>query len=273
MTVLVMMITMFSSMCSAKNVTVQGQGASEVTAKNDALRCAVEDAVGFMVDARTWIENAALVEDKVVTRSKGYITSYKILNKYKDGDRWKVTVNAEVVDDPSKVKELMSTLTKEGLIKDYLGNPRIAVIMQTEDKVRATGAEVEIIRGFKAAGFNNMVACDSVQQSNDLAALAQSLEADILIVGSVVNEELGDVGRYLKHNRATNIMSCRTHINAEMYYAKTGRLVATEGRNASAVDISSDTALQKAEQKVGKEIGEHFAEQLLILGARLEKYM
>lgn len=62
----------------AKQVTVEGVGSTVRSAEQDALRNAVESAMGTVVDSHTLSEEHLLIEDRVLTHSRGYITDYKV---------------------------------------------------------------------------------------------------------------------------------------------------------------------------------------------------
>lgn len=271
--VLICILSVFSATGWAKNVTVEGYGATEQAAKQDALRYAIEDAVGVMVNSKTWVDKASLIEDKVITRSRGYITGYRVVGKSRLQDGWRVVVNAEVVDDPSKVKALMNILTKEGLVQDVLGNPRIAVLIQDKKTGEEnTALETAVVKSFMSNGFTNIVDIGERRQELFNGSLeAMDLAADVLIVGEVSNEAIGDVGRFLPENRTTGIESCRAIVNARIYNVKTGRIWATDSRSANGVGISQEIAQYKANQKVAETLSNYLVEQVLVLAAKIER--
>lgn len=267
---LVIVMTLLCTVCSAKNVTVNGFGNSESEAKNDALRMAVEKASGVMIDSKTWIDKLVVIEDKITSRSRGYITNYNVVNSSNNGGTWNVTLNVDVVDDPNSVNELMNALTREGLVQEVALNPRIAVIIPERHinyRVPDPAGETAVVKKFIESGFNNMVDISDVRlklnrpmymTESELASMAHSLRADILIVGEAFSEGAGDVGRFLPGNQRTNIQSCRARVEAKMYYARTGQIIATDGKHASGADISEAIAGKKALAKAGEELGEYF---------------
>ena len=78
----------------ATEVTAVGQAAimsNDVSmardkAIEDALRKAVEQAVGAMVSSETVTQNYELLSDKILSKSKGYVRSYKIATEKKGDD-------------------------------------------------------------------------------------------------------------------------------------------------------------------------------------------
>ena len=65
-------------------------------AVDDALRKAVEQAVGTLISSDTVTENFQLISDKIISQAKGYIRRYKVLSEEKEDGVYSVTVEAEV---------------------------------------------------------------------------------------------------------------------------------------------------------------------------------
>ena len=80
----------------AKEVVSMGYGNTAKLAEADALRNAVENVMGMVVDSTTITEKHQLIEDNVLTHSRGYITDYEVLFKNKIKDGWQVQVRAGV---------------------------------------------------------------------------------------------------------------------------------------------------------------------------------
>jgi hypothetical protein len=97
-----------------KTVTVIGRGIGLdlESAQKDALKSAVEKAVGLLLDAETILENDEIVE-RILTYSGAYIEKYETLEtKQEDSGLWRVKVKAEV-----KKTQLEEKLVEEKLIK------------------------------------------------------------------------------------------------------------------------------------------------------------
>ena len=58
--VAILSMAMYSS-ALAKNITITGVGITENAATNDALRCAVEQAVGVLIDSETIIDKNVVI--------------------------------------------------------------------------------------------------------------------------------------------------------------------------------------------------------------------
>ncbi|GHV22485.1 hypothetical protein AGMMS49959_13370 [Planctomycetales bacterium] len=95
---------------SAESETVEvvatGVGKDSNAAVKNALRAAVEQAVGALVDTETLAKNDELVSDQILTYSAGYVQSHQILGEPKTADGL-VTVKIRAV---VKRNELRKTL-------------------------------------------------------------------------------------------------------------------------------------------------------------------
>ena len=112
---------------NAKEVVAKGFGAilagDEVKAKEDAinsaLRNAVEQVVGTMVESSVLVENYMTVEDKIYTRTAGYVQKYDIISTTKQFDNAiEVTITAVV-----RVSDLKSDLEAIGVLLSRKGKP------------------------------------------------------------------------------------------------------------------------------------------------------
>ena len=146
------------SLALARNVTVTGMGVTVAEAENDALRNAVERAVGVLVDSQTLTEKNVVLHDQVYTQSRGFIRNYTVTGRSRLADGWRVTVDADIDDSPDS--RLMTELTKLGIIDTRLRNPKIAVYIPEKHirfSVPDPAAETAVVKVFVDAGFNNMI--------------------------------------------------------------------------------------------------------------------
>ena len=268
----------------AKNVTAEGSGMTAAEAENDALRNAVENTLGVLVDSTTLVEKNVLIQDQIYTNSRGFITNYTVQDKRQTADgSWTVTLDADVDESPDS--KLMNELTRLGIIDTKLRNPKIAVYIpesHLQYRVPDPAGETAVIKALVEAGFSNVIAASpKVQDASldwtgksyanvnleDMRAAARFLDADIVIMGEAFSEGVGDPARWLPGNQRTNMQSCRARVEAKMYLAKTGQIIAADGKYGSGLDISQAVAGKKALQAAGAEIGDYFVGEILNLGA------
>ncbi len=284
---MVLLLTLLcSSMALAKTVTVSGTGNTAAEAENDALRNAIENAVGVLIDSQTLVEKNVVLHDQIYSQSRGFITNYTVLDKSQQGSLWNVKVEADVDDSPNS--KLMNELTRLGIIDTKLRNPKIAVyIPETHIAYRVPdpAGETAVIKAFIDAGFTNMIAASPklnvinpnsfawyakpVMQVNveDMRNAARFFDADIIIMGEAFSQGVGDVGRNLPGRQVTNALSCKARAEAKMYVAKTGQIIAADGKFAAGVDTSEAVASKKALAAAGKLLGEYFVEKLMETGS------
>ncbi|MCX6357212.1 MAG: hypothetical protein NT045_04955, partial [Candidatus Aureabacteria bacterium] len=113
-------------------------------ATNRAQRRAIEQGIGTIVDSETMVENFQLLEDKVLSQVKGYITGFKVIKDNGGADGvYSVTIEATVA--LARIEKDVKALN---IIKEKKKNPRIMVVMREffEDPVYgadfAKGGEV-----------------------------------------------------------------------------------------------------------------------------------
>lgn len=104
------------------NVEATGEGPNKEQALATAMRRAVEQGVGTFVSGSTTVVDSALVDDKILSHSKGYVTGYKIIKEGKNEDGYSVTISAKV--DSKLLKGDIDSLT---ILRKNIGNPRILV--------------------------------------------------------------------------------------------------------------------------------------------------
>lgn len=275
-----------SSLALAKTVTVTGMGATATEAENDALRQAVENTVGVLVDSQTLTEKNVVLSDQIYTQSRGFIRNYRVKDRRQLAGGWKVTVDADVDDSPDS--RLMTELTRLGIIDVRLRNPKIAVYIP-ERHIRYTvpdpAAETAVIKVFADAGFTNLIVASPKMARVDVGRLGWALkplynidvedmrkaarffDADILIMGEAFSEGVGDMGRNLPGRQTTNVRVCRARAEAKMYLARTGQILAADGKYASGADMSETIASKMALAAAGQQLGEYFLEKILEIGA------
>jgi hypothetical protein len=131
----------------AIEVTAVGFGSDRQSAIDDAKRSAIARVLGEYVDSRTLVENFALVSDRILTSSSGYVRSYEVENteKYPNGE-FRVQINANV-----EREVLAEDVDAIRVISMRRGDPRFVVIPEPSMRrlnlessiIEATGAGIE----------------------------------------------------------------------------------------------------------------------------------
>lgn len=266
------LLMIFCATAAAKNVTVTGTGLTPTDAENDALRAAVENTLGVLVDSETLVQNSMVINDQIYTQSRGFVTDYHVVAREQIANGWRVTINAEVDDQPNS--RLMNELTRLGIINVQLRNPKIAVYVPEQhlnyNFGGGSGGETAIVKTLLNAGFSNVIEVGTgLSYQNPMSMnvtqmkqAAATFGADIMIVGESFSEGVGDVGNYLPGNQRTNMPACRARVEAKMFIVRTGQVIAADGKYGSAYDNSEAIASKKALASAGEQMGNYFVEQI-----------
>lgn len=116
-----------------------GEAATREGALSNALRHVIEQAVGMSVDTATQVKNLKQLDDRIYTRSTGYIRSYEVVQEGPSAGGYRVTVNAFVSQE--KLKEDLSPIT--GAIVALDGKTTMANFLLDEDRRKRANDEIE----------------------------------------------------------------------------------------------------------------------------------
>src|SRR5438105_326558 len=213
---LLFLFAVFVHAQDSTEVTVEGvanigagtdAAAAHDKAVEDALRRAVEQAVGTMVQSETATQNYQLLTDKIYSQSAGYVKSYKIVSENHDGNLLRVKVDAQVSSG-----DLSNDLASIGMLQRRMKFPRVMVMIAEQNVLNSNSwnsyatsnsqAESTIAAKLKEKGFNVVDTNSQRKQMNPQEAMAawngsdeaaghegQKLGAEIVIVGQASSNE------------------------------------------------------------------------------------
>ena len=116
---LVVCATLLSAQ-SGGTVTVTGEGVDLGAAKQDAMRQAVEQVLGANLQSWGVSENFKMVKDVILTNTKGYISSAKLIDQKQLKDKWQAKMEITVSMTPLK--------TNATSLAQWLGGLRFLVV-------------------------------------------------------------------------------------------------------------------------------------------------
>lgn len=279
-------------------MTVTAEGSAAVTSGDiakaedealaDAKRNAVEKAVGVFVKSETLGQNYQVVEEKILTKSEGYIASWSKV----EGSRNVKSVEGNqllTIKISAKVKliNLISDMTDIEEVYNSMQRPRVMVlvrevclgkqcqelpvsaqaIMRTLQDRKFDVVDPEVIK--RVIRKQSVRAMLDKGDAKAAATLAEDEGAEILVLGTAkaVEAKADDF-------TGGEIKSCSARINARLVYADTGEVLFTpkpcEGKGASFSDISeaASTALDEAGSRLINADSKRFTEQMLASWAR-----
>lgn len=238
----------FPSSVFCQSYTIESQGVAAIVqgsvdisrdkAIEDALRKAVEQATGSLIENQTLVENYQLISDKIYSQSRGYVQSYEVISEGADqAGLYRVSIKAEV-----RGGDLRNDLQALKVLMRQVRKPRVMVIFQEDSTREVDGGKMAesflskalLDRGFKLVdpdivrrnmGHAKMRGLFAGDESV-AAAIGTRYGAEILLVGSAQtvsqNVKIGDV----------DINSHRVAVNARLIRSDTGEVKASESTQA-----------------------------------------
>ncbi len=258
-------------------ITVEGIGAiikgdlaiAKDNAVNDALRKAVEQAVGTLVQAQTLVDKYQLISDEIYTKSQGYIKKYSILSERPDMTQeiLRVTIQSDV-----SIGDIKNDLGAIGLLLERKNKPRMMVIIDEKIGGSESGysaalseSETAIIQKFTEKGFNfvdQATVKKSMKRSmalqaiggDDSAAAAIGLEygAEVVIIGSAIAKTAA------KGIAGTEMKSIQASLTARAVRTDTGEILATASEKGATAHLDETSggaiAIKKASEKISSQL-------------------
>ena len=261
-----------------RTATVQAEGLAPIIEGNianardkavqDALRQAVEQAMGAMVYSETLVENAALVSDRISSKTTGYIQSYDILTAGKQDEMtYAVTVRAV-----AKVGDLERDLAGLGILIEQVNSPRITVLMRERNMVNTWGnvsvnlgiAETVMMNAFMERSDRfNFIDRGAAQANLDRSKALAALEGDdgaAAAIGLLYGADMVIVGEaYASSSEVevfgSRVVSAQATATGRMIWTDSGKIVGTDvGKGKFAPVIEKVAGGREAIQKASSEL-------------------
>jgi hypothetical protein len=266
-----------------KQITADGVGtigsdpaAARDKAIEDALRRAVEQAVGTMVESETAVEKYQLLSDRIYSHSSGYVKNYSVVSEKQEGNLLRVTIAAEV-----STGDLTNDLSGIGLLQRRMKYPRIMVSIVEDNilsnasyweaySVSTSQAESTVNQRMKEKGFN-IVDPNFMRKSLKPQEARAAWEGDYQTAGRFgqrLGAEIVIVGQAASTRSANNIMgsdllSVSSTINATAVKAGTGEIIAQASGSGTAAHINEIAAMKEALQKASDQVADQLIEGIL----------
>lgn len=224
---------------------------------DSAQRNAVERVVGVMVSGSTEVENFQVKMDRILSESKGFIKSYKIVKEAKEGDVYEVTIDAVV--ETGLLKDQLEAVK---LILARKSKPRLMILFNEQAQKDAI-AEAAMARYFMSQGFK-LVAAGAARKNRDVQALndsadrrqmtsvAQRYGAEVMILGRVEaaskSFKMGDV----------EVQSSDVVVSAKVVNGDTGEILASDSTNRKG---EFKTVTESASVDLAKQMKEEILER------------
>lgn len=234
-----------------------------------AQRAALEKALGVFISAQTIVQQAALLEENIFSRTAGYIKDYKILSEGPDGEFYKTKISAKVkMGDISKEIDVLGLLIKSKKV----GNPRVMVLINEEiDGIKSTQsiAETIIIKklldlGYRVVDQEQIAKIKQDEEvvkalsgdANSVAKVGKKFDAEVIISGTAISKFNTDQG-------LAGMISYRAVLDAKVLKVSTGDLLlASTPKQGAGIDVTKEMAAKNSIIKLTTSIAEEIVPQI-----------
>ncbi len=221
-------------------------------ALGEAQRNAVEMTVGVYVNAATRVEKALMVDQQILSKTNGYIKKYKILKEGREGDLYKIRIEAlvkiEAVNKDLNLLGLMvtpspttSNLRIGIVIKDHVdgvpGNEGISAIALS-DKLLNLQYKIIAINEI-AAAEKNLKADDLLNNLDQQKKVGEMTKADVIITGNALSSFNTDQG-------LGGLVSYRATISFKVVQIKQAALIYSNSFSSGGVSTTREAASREA---------------------------
>lgn len=259
---IIVLLSLLPGFAFSEEKKVVTEGIS-VTSKADAIRqaqrAAVEEGVGVFIHSETESSNYVLQKDKILAKTSGYVTSYKVIEESSKQNDFFVKIEATVSLD--KIKDDLMAMK---ILLESMERPKLMVLIE-EDYIDMTKpnmriAETELNSQLAAKGFElvDKAQVEEVKEQNKARqALAGNVDAasslglmfgaQYVIIGKAVAQDVGEA------IAGTGLRSVQASLQLKVIQSQSGILLGSVVKNGVAAHISPLTGATVAlKNTVGK---------------------
>lgn len=248
-------------------------------AVQNALRIAVEQAVGTMIASETAIENYQVLSDSIYTKTQGYIQNYRITSEKSVENLYQVTIQARAATG-----KLKNDLMALGLLMARKNMPRVMIMVAEQNVGQAhysywwhaqyyqsdlSVVENTLMEKLVSKGFN--VVDHSVKtktlkinapykvvtlSNTAIKSLGNLFDAEVVIYGKALAKLAGSV-------MGTSMKSVQADLSLKAVNTDTGQVIASATQHSAAVHISEITAGSNALSLATNEIADSLLSQII----------
>jgi len=281
-TLLIVLITMIASVSFAGQVSIEVAGQADIMeadtiaargmAYDNAINKAVEKAVERFLTAKTISANMAVIEERIFTRSGGYILKVEITGEGMKADTseiYEISIKADLITE-----SIEQDLAALGLLSFRKNLPRVLVLIQEKNidivhwhyQLRKTNTAEDIIwnvlgiKGFKSIDQVSLMEnlnhdmektfyADNVGQALKFAA---AYNADIMIAGKAISRAVQAAGAQ------TDSVSVQAMVTLKAYRIDTREEIANSATSASTTELTQlkggEIAISKATEQAALDL-------------------
>jgi hypothetical protein len=270
--------TITECLAETQSVTADGiaavqdnQAISRDNAIKDALRKAVEQAVGLMLSSETIVENAALVRDNIYSKTQGYIKQYKIVKEAPDQNIYLVTVLAVI-----GVSDLKNDLGALGLLQARVGKPRTLFMVREQHigrdaQMYLPAGEIGVVEAAMKEEFMNKEfnVIDRVSAKSNLPVNSATDLSDATVretgrkLGAEIVIKVTANVREGARTPGSSVGSYLADITANAIRVDNGQVLASGRGQGGARHIAQNIGENSALDQAGRDVGKKLIDQII----------
>ncbi len=229
----------------------------------NAQRNAVEEKVGVMITSFSEVENFQVKMDQILSESKGFINTYTIISEGRDGDTYKVTIEADV--GTGRLKDRMEAIA---LIMARKSKPRLMLLFseQTQKDAIAEAAMAKYLmsQGFKfvdAGALKKTKGFERLQSLNadrkEISETARRYGAEVIILAKVEvttkSFKMGDI----------EVSANEVIVSGKVVNGDTGEIIATDSKTRKGdIKVTVEDAARDLAKEMKEQILERWSSEL-----------
>jgi hypothetical protein len=226
-------------------------------ALDSALRSAVEKVVGVMISSTSEVENFQLKMDRILSESKGFINTYKILSEKRQEEQFVVSIEADVGRE--RLKDRLEAIN---LIMARKSKPRIMLLF-TEQAPKDAIAEAAMSRYFMGKGFK-LIDGQLIRKERagalaldpkSVSRMAGQYGAEVVMIGGVeaATSSFNVGGIEMYSNKVT--------VSVKVINGDTGEVITTDSKGGSGPGMKGD--IKKITEEAAEKIARQMMEEVL----------
>jgi hypothetical protein len=243
----------------------------------DALRTGVEQALGMLLSSESLVENFQLIEDKIFTKTQGYVQNYQVVREGKRNEQlYEVTVKAVV-----KMSALKDDLEGIRTLIRRKNTPRMMVMIDERNIGEAPGvlhyfeadmnsAETAIMENLMQKGFKfiDQATVKGNLQKEQAAAILEGDVSKAAALGRAVGAEVVLTGKALAKATVVEVYGTKQRsqqatVNIRAIRSDTGDIIATTSGQGAYPHIDDVIGGTKAIQRACEKISDTLIDQIL----------
>ncbi|MFH1288812.1 MAG: flagellar assembly protein T N-terminal domain-containing protein [bacterium] len=239
-------------------------------ALSDAQKNAVEMAVGVYVNSVTRVEKSMLVEQKIFSKTNGYIKKYKILSEGEKNNFYKIKIEAVV-----KIEEINKDINDAGLNQQSRVPTDLLFAVVIEDRIDEQNntdkvsenviAEKLLNKNYKLGQINTQdksLLSDLAGNPEGQKKLGETFKSDVLITGK-------SSATLYKENVMGNLISYNANISFKIIKISESALIYSNSFSSGGLGITKDAAAKEALKRAASLASEDISK---VLEERLKKF-